>query len=167
MGCDIHMYIEYADKDKKRWRSFGKRINPGRNYAMFGILAGVRMETEFSYEPSGLPDNLGWESRSDNELYICEDGSEGCATMESAERWVESGSSLFIKNLKGENTWVTNPDWHSHSCLTADEYKKALEFYATEYGSKYPEPEYYVVLACLEKFNELGFESRIVFWFDN
>ena len=45
MGCDIHLYIEYKNKKvafdgyKDNWHSFGQRINPGRNYAMFALMA--------------------------------------------------------------------------------------------------------------------------------
>jgi len=48
MGCDIHLYIEYKSKKTEfdgydsGWQSFGKSINPGRNYAMFGLMANVR-----------------------------------------------------------------------------------------------------------------------------
>jgi hypothetical protein len=170
MGCDIHMYIEYADKnndDVNRWRDFGKRINPGRNYAMFGILAKVRSDTAFSFEPKGIPKNLAYSSASDSRLFICESDDDRHCTPEQAERWVNNGSSKYIDDRHGKPTWVTHPDWHSHSWLTTDEYKQALEFYNKEYATKYPEPEYQVVLTCLEKFTEMGFDARIVFWFDN
>ena len=32
MGCDTHMYIEYAKKGDDHWKSYGGRLNPGRNY---------------------------------------------------------------------------------------------------------------------------------------
>ena len=39
------MYIQYKKKsdDDKWWWDFGGWINPARNYAMFGILARVRI----------------------------------------------------------------------------------------------------------------------------
>ena len=48
MGCDIHLYIEYKNKMvefdgyKYSWHDFGKCINPGRNYVLFALMAGVR-----------------------------------------------------------------------------------------------------------------------------
>jgi hypothetical protein len=44
MGCDIHAYVESKKPDSKTWWGFGGRINPGRNYRMFGKLAGVRCD---------------------------------------------------------------------------------------------------------------------------
>ena len=48
MGCDIHLYIEYKSKKTEfdgydyGWQSFGGRINHGRNYAMFSLMANDR-----------------------------------------------------------------------------------------------------------------------------
>lgn len=170
MGCDIHMYIEYADKkrENKYWMDFGGRINPGRNYTMFGILAGVRSDEKFSFEPKGVPEVMSYAAAHDNQLYITDDGKgERECTKEQAKRWTQSGSSQYVKAANGENLWVTHPDWHSHSWLSTEEYKKALEFYFTEYNRWSNEPEYQAVLSCLETFEKLGFEARIVFWFDN
>ena len=50
MGCDIHLYIEYKNKKvafdgyKDSWHSFGKQINPGRNYAMFALMAKAHLK---------------------------------------------------------------------------------------------------------------------------
>lgn len=143
MGCDTHMYIEYRRKDNenKTWQNFGGRINPGRNYLIFGIISeGVRCETTFNFPPKGMPDDAAYASRNDNQLYISE--TEG-----------------------GKPTWVTHPDWHSHSWLTTQEFEKAMEFYREK--GNWTEPEYEALLASMKRFEELGFESRVVFWFDN
>jgi hypothetical protein len=60
MGADIHMYVEYRNKKQAKdletqgrdpyWYSFGDCFNPGRNYTMFAILAGVRGEFKDSFE---------------------------------------------------------------------------------------------------------------------
>ncbi len=49
MGCDIHVFIEYSRKPelekstgRRFWDNFGARFNPGRDYLMFALLAGVR-----------------------------------------------------------------------------------------------------------------------------
>lgn len=49
MGCDIHAYVEYKKADNNGdWISFGGRINPGRNYSLFGRMAeGVRTDPSF------------------------------------------------------------------------------------------------------------------------
>lgn len=168
MGCDTHMYIEYRKKGNEDWSPYGGRINPGRNYFIFGILAQVRCETEFSFPPKGLPKKLAYKADHDNRLYISDSNEEGYTTMERAESWVRSGSSKFINDREGNPTWVTHPDWHSHSWLSTDEFEKAMEFYRQqESGSKYPEPEYEALLSSMKCFEELGYDCRVVFWFDN
>lgn len=67
MGCDIHFYVEHKvdgvwrqefvpDADDKR---YAKYWYSGRNYLLFGLLAGVRNEhvTPLA-EPRGLPSDL-------------------------------------------------------------------------------------------------------------
>ena len=207
MGCDIHLYIEYKDKKTEfngydsGWQSFGGRINPGRNYAMFGLMANVRNcysdgKLPVLVEPRGMPDDAAYSTADDNRIYISEDEDENYVSMETAKRWVESGSSKFINNKDGNPTWVTQPDWHSHSWLTTSEFESVLNKYLElETGwhkvrveehnkmvkevniqpdswayappSINDEPEYQVVLASLKRFEELGYDARIVFWFDN
>jgi len=68
MGCDVHMMIEYdrfggADNEPRAWWSFGGVIGPGRDYDMFGHLAGVRYEENEHIRPRGLPDNLSYDAK--------------------------------------------------------------------------------------------------------
>ena len=207
MGCDIHLYIEYKSKKTEfdgydsGWQSFGKSINPGRNYAMFGLMANVRNcysdgKLPVLVEPRGMPEDAGYTATDDNRIYISETKSEDYVSMETAKRWVESGSSKFINDKDGNPTWVTQPDWHSHSWLTTSEFENVLNKYLelesgwhkervdthnkmVERQNIQPdswvyappdmdiEPEYQVVLASLKRFEELGYDARIVFWFDN
>lgn len=207
MGCDIHCYIEYRDRDvsdreDKSWSSFGGRINPGRNYLMFSLMAGVR-GGDGIFEVRGLPEGLGYYSNDDNYLYITADKECNCGecksvSVENAARWVESGSSEYKNNREGKPTWVSHPDWHSHSWLSLVEFRQVLEKYKeveqreweelekdrVELLNKVPEneqeqswlykpyahataPEYQAMEAAMAKFEELGYESRLVFWFDN
>jgi hypothetical protein len=207
MGCDIHLYIEYKSKKTEfdgydsGWQSFGKSINPGRNYAMFGLMANVRNcysdgKLPVLVEPRGMPEDAGYTATDDNRIYISETKSEDYVCMETAKRWVNSGSSKFINDKDGNPTWVTQPDWHSHSWLTTSEFESVLNKYleletgwhkvrveehnkmVKEYNiqpdswayappSMVDEPEYQVVLASLKRFEELGYDARVVFWFDN
>ncbi len=111
MGCDIHLYIEYKSKKvefdgyKDRWHSFGKSIKPGRNYAMFALMANVRNyysdgKLPVLVEPRGIPDDAAYYSSGDDRIYISEEKYDGehSVTMERAKSWVESGSSKFINN---------------------------------------------------------------------
>ena len=206
MGCDIHLYIEYKSKKTEfdgyetKWQSSGGRINPGRNYAMFALMADVRNygdnKLPVLVKRRGMPDDATYSTADDNRMYISEDEGENYVTMETAEGWVKSGSSKFINDNEGKPTWVTQPDWHSHSWLTTSEFESVLNKYLElETGwhkvrveehnkmvkeeniqpdswayappSINDEPEYQVVLASLKRFEELGYDARIVFWFDN
>jgi hypothetical protein len=65
MGCDIHMFIEYSPYEGqggRSWRSMGGRYNPGRDYDMFEVMAGVRGDAAV-FEPRGVPEgHLSWEA---------------------------------------------------------------------------------------------------------
>ena len=59
MGCDIHLYIESkTGLGDFGWESFGGRIDVGRNYELFGLLAGVRGTREALVAPRGLPGDI-------------------------------------------------------------------------------------------------------------
>lgn len=59
MGCDIHMMIEYSPYKRSdgepSWSSFGGDFNPGRDYTMFGYLAGVRGDGPPVVDLRGMP----------------------------------------------------------------------------------------------------------------
>jgi hypothetical protein len=77
MGCDIHMQVELfdwvrsEDDEVERWTrvisepaAFGER-----NYALFGVLAGVRcVDMPLIAPPRGLPDDVTAEVMSDAAL---------------------------------------------------------------------------------------------------
>lgn len=205
MGADIHLYVEYTDKKtleeekngklngrgepiKAYWRDLGGRINPGRNYWMFGILSkGVRVDTENAFEPKGIPDfhSLAYASRNDYTLYISdkEDDEGKYTTLEKAIKWASSEyyrSELYYRNPTDDKpTWVSSPDWHSASWLTTEEYEKAIQIYKDKCMEAYkddPEynpieegilPEYEAMLAAMKSLESNGMVSRVVFWFDN
>lgn len=168
MGCDIHVYVEYrSKKEGGQWDSFGGRINPGRNYLLFGIMSnGVRSDPTFSFEVKGMPDDMAYSAKDDSLIFISDTPGDNYVTLEKARQWEKYGHKI-INNNAGEPTWVEHPDWHSHSWLTTDEFEKAMSFYNKEANPKRVEPEYEALLSTMKRFEELGYNSRIVFWFDN
>lgn len=73
MGCDIFVHLEHYNKESKRWENLSlykkdtdgtfKSVDvyDGRDYELFGILAGVRgCNSPFVY-PRGVPDDLSCE----------------------------------------------------------------------------------------------------------
>jgi hypothetical protein len=176
MGCDAHFYIQYKKKtdDDRWWWDFGGRINPGRNYAMFGILAGVRdHNTPHSFDPKGiLPyEKQSYSVRDDLYLTITEDGNgDNETTLEQALKW--SREDKIIKDADGNPYKVLHPDWHSHSWMTIDELKQACKWYkkyAKESGYDNDVPlEYKVILKTMKALEDKGKNDVIaVFWFDN
>lgn len=62
MGCDIHAHIEIRYNGK--WEHYAMpRIR--RNYALFGIMAGVRGDETPIVEPKGIPDDLSLVTKMD------------------------------------------------------------------------------------------------------
>lgn len=174
MGCDIHMYIEYNEKnnENKSWISFSKKINPGRLYAIFAKLADVCNHKEWNIKPiaadRGFPENAGCYSVSDNYIdvsdnYMClsdEEVDNNSCSKEMAESWVKWGYSKYINNEKNK---VSNPDWHSHSWATTKELKKVLKFINVKRGNI---PEWFAVLDTMKSLEKSGKDVRVVFWFD-
>lgn len=180
MGCDIHMYVEYISIARKQqslekneqpyWYCFGQKFNPGRDYDLFGVLAsGVRSDYN-GFSRKGMPEDAGYMSSSDNRCYIVSDDSnessgEYCKAS-SAAQWVKSGASKYINDSEGKPTWVTHPDWHSHSWLSIAEFDKALKFIKRKRG--YEPLEYRALLASMKALSCKGKNDvRVVFWFDN
>lgn len=179
------MHIEYSSslykkraeerKEPRYWRNFSKEISLDRNYLMFGLLSqGVRVDLPEGFTAKGLPtlDELALETRMalcymvDDELY--EDGHEGYIKKETAQSWVEDGSSTYMNS----GLLVTSPDYHSHSWMTTEEFEIALENYRilksenlSYRNDKFA--DYKAVLAVMKTLQENDNDVRIVFWFDN
>lgn len=204
MGCDIHMYLEYTDKKtlerenkgdlngrgepiKAYWRYFGGRLNPGRNYWMFGILSkGVRIDFDEGFNPKGIPDfhSLSFPCMGDYTLYIGdkEDDEGRYTTLEKAIKWASDGygSKLYYRNPTDDKPFrVSSPDWHSASWLTTDEYERAIQIYKEKCKEAHKKdpiynpieegilPEYEAILATMKSLDSNGMVCRVVFWFDN
>lgn len=196
MGCDIHCYIEYKKPDRDGWSDFGGRINPGRLYQMFGALAGVRSRTVNFLQPRGVPNDMSYASKNDYWLFIVENNTDesGFCTVEQAKRYIASGSILKNPTEPFLHNSVSHPDWHSHSWVTPDEFEQAIAVHLKANGfqintARLPAPqelsaltttdensnnwalseltEYWAILAAMRCFEQQGFQSRLVFWFDN
>lgn len=73
MGADIHLYVEHYNKESKRWDSLSlykksseDKFSPvdiydGRDYELFGLLAGVRSMIAPFVLPRGVPDDMSCE----------------------------------------------------------------------------------------------------------
>lgn len=173
MGCDIHMYIQYKNKKRNNdwWSEFGGRINPGRDYGMFGILsAGVRYDVTNGkcHQPKGLPEgSLGWSAEYDAYLYIREkedENDEHTCTLENAQRW---GRKIEL-GKDGKPFRTLHPDWHSHSWLTTKELAQAFRWYNQQNKDYKVHVAYKAILSVMRTLENKGEnDARVVFWFDN
>ena len=159
MGCDIHLFIEYKENTSNNWWCFGSEINPGRNYSIFAHLCGVRNYHNIKpiTEPRGLPDDVSFDVLSANTYCMSDHKDCGDDFIYKPE-----AIKLILKGYAKPygNDRIVRPDWHSHSWATAKELNQVLK----EINCN---AEWEVVLAILKKFEELGKDTRIVFWFDN
>jgi hypothetical protein len=198
MGCDIHTFLEYSSfKDTNGddyWSCFGGQINLGRDYQMFGVLAGVRDDSRQLFSPRGLPEGkLSYQIDDYMRIRIADEGTEpteGEVTLATAQSWGEE-----ITELNGKPRWVSNPDLHNHSWLTLDEYRLALAYYrlgekahvvddldvddpkdrqaiiqavaALQGRGEMYAVEYGTMLAAMEHLEANGCKTRLVFCFDN
>lgn len=171
MGCDIHCYLEYRDPNPE-WKpqdgivtwSGWPRINPGRNYEVFGHLAGVRSGVDPVVEPRGIPEDISWETAGDYWMYVNDERLEGkrTTTTEKALEWAKYGCKLVHKE-DGTIQKVSHPDWHTHSWITTDEFAQVLGRMSPSRVSV----EYWALLAAMKELEWHGQEVRLVFWFDN
>jgi hypothetical protein len=172
MGCDIHMYLEFKDPNPQwvptgsPWRGW-PRVNPGRDYELFGYLAGVRSSADPVVEPRGIPDDIAWETANDwflriNDEYAARDDMSGYCTLAKAQEWSAYGHKI-INDDQGNPYRVEHPDWHTPTWLTLDEYTQAL-------AKIKPEPYqmgYWALLGAMKELAWYHMDTRLVFWFDN
>lgn len=158
MGCDIHCYIEYCKKTGgTQWYSFGGHINPGRDYLTFAKLAGVRGDGAL-FAPRGMPICLSFASAYDDRLPVSATPRDGYVSAATAASWVIGAASKWIGD---DHKYVSNPDHHSHSWLSPDEWEAAIT-------AGNADLEYHAMLAAMRSIESDGNHLvRVVFWFDN
>ena len=173
MGCDIHLHCEYKDDDgwhncdNHVWNDKTKSyefedLYWGRNYDLFGILAGVRSNQFTTIDtPRGLPDNISAKTKE------FADGWRDCAhsysylTMRDLLRWKKRQTRRW-KKLKKKHEIIKSHDWYGDYILD-DEYPV--------YKEEHHMLDYLIELLKVKMdnyfycFNSEDF--RIIFWFDS
>lgn len=190
MGCDIHAYIEYKPHDypDTPWQFFAAPCLL-RDYKMFTRMAGVRGEQSLAVAlPRGLPEDASYYVLTENRI-----GLDADSNLDRVRSW---GVKIYV-DKEGTPYAADHPDWHSHSWLTLEEFKDAIEkAYAAvceeleqakakakhlsdsplttaeiEYY-KLPERQCYArnyraTAAAMQSLKDSGCDVRLVFWFDN
>lgn len=149
MGCDIHCYIEYKKPSHQPWRNFGGRINPGRNYILFGALAGVRCDDIPHITPRGIAPDMAGAAFSDCSIYVSkletgweEVGGDVHYSRSHAAECVGKGYCQWLPRSPSDNppSFVTDSDYHTHSWLNADEFELAIASYLKAVGFQLSAP---------------------------
>lgn len=141
MGCDIHEFVEI--KVNGQWVYAGKIIIY-RDYALFGVLAGVRdHDIDPVAEAKGIPSDM-----SKGLIFILGRGKFN--TVEEIEQ-----------NIQYD-------DYHSHSYLSMEEIYDAQEIYQEYLKGEDCSgiPEQLIKLGELKQ-HPFVEDVRFVFWFDN
>lgn len=177
MGTDIHAYLDYdfpSDcSDSVGTSGFG-RFRISRDYTLFSLIAGVRGGFEPVVEPRGLPEKVSYQVENDNRLYVLDEGAEevyeeGVVSRQTAEEWVDDGSSKYMPG--SDKRFVTHPDWHTHTWLTTAELKEVLRRYDTDltpwrWGDTVMTLK--ALIGAMEGIESCaGYKARLVVWFDN
>ncbi len=171
MGADIHGHIDYIDGDEvKNFAEF----KLGRDYHLFGLLAGVRGWVKPLVEPRGLPEKNSYIVVAHTSKLVFKDSAiiyndifpEGEYVFNSyAEECVAAGVSKWVGT---EKIFITDPELHSHSYLYVDEMKIILERYK---ALKVPGNSWMELDGIIEVMDRLNKndpkKSRFVFWFSN
>jgi hypothetical protein len=178
------MFIHYKDKDSSSdwWRDFGGNINPGRDYTMFSVLAGVRGGSGEGFTPKGLPEHpLSWSAEESYyvPIYVKENETDPDhkyvdgtweISLEHARIWERYGRKIIERD--GKPVKIGNPDWHSASWLTIKELSEAYRKYNSlcrkEGWNSKVSPSYKAILQAMRTLEDGGKNIvELVFWFDN
>jgi hypothetical protein len=174
MGCDIHMYMEWRQGDgpwqiapchpkeeenqdddvRDRWSDF---VAAGRNYNVFGALAGVRRDGP---SPKGLPDDVSPEVHSE------------------VDSWNDDGHSHSWCTLEELEKALLDCEYENHGRAQPMTYRRNSE--AGAFYDSYMYTDYFDVVNYARKFlldtameqavfadQPQSVEIRFVFWFDN
>ena len=151
MGCDIHMNLEYS-----LWNfSEGKfdsslALNVGRDYTLFGLLAGVRGDSYNEIAPPrGVPEDIVH----DTALRY---------TLDAEEHKDYPWFKEWTGEMKGRG-W--HPDWHTASWLTPDELDEVCRRYSNIGRGITNDLTFLRDVVRSAKNNYKS--ARVVFWFDN
>jgi hypothetical protein len=173
MGCDIHAYLDVVDWEPNEktgdpgWTStFAARLDLGRDYTLFGVLAGVRGGTPV-YSPRGLPEfkEMGFATSRDYWLQVTDaPACEFCGECNHVSP--QDVAAWRVKTIEvGGITYAQHPDWHHPSWLYHHELEKVVE--------AYPDDKGYLgrlkgVMSMMKALNgKKRKRSRLIFWFDN
>ena len=115
MGCDIYLYVEHYNKESKRWENlflYKKSsegeflpvdIYDGRDYDLFGLLAGVLSVIDPFVLPRGVPEDMSCEvskAYGDGECYYAPTWYDYCELQAYEYMMTDSLTAIQAKDKK-------------------------------------------------------------------
>lgn len=146
MGCDIHAYIEFYDPTDNMCIDYGAEcfssgeLYFGRDYNLFGALAGVRSSGTPHIVPKGIPDapKISWTCAGAYYMLV-DDGDNKSKPFIPYERTITSKEveelkkNRWVQEIKIDgHTIINNPDYHSAGWLSLSELLDVRKVYLLE-----------------------------------
>lgn len=179
MGCDIHMYLEYADKEDQReeryWNSFSEgELNLYRNYGAFGYLTNGHVRADvnmkFGVDPKGLPKGkMSYNVTEETRYYVTDEKREWEKSVSRSEAMTLLERHPYVRTYSdnsGKLTQIDNPDYHSHSWLSLNEFEMIFKAMCKD-KEMHINIEYKAILSLMKFLDKEGMDTRLVFWFDS
>ena len=183
MGCDIHIHCEYRDDDGI-WHNCDNHIWDedneefvvediywGRNYDLFGILAGVRSrEYPMISPPRGIPHDISAKTKEFADMWRGDAHSYSYVTMKELIKWKKVQTRKWKKLKKNESLIRGHDDCYGDYIVNENDepiFKK--DHHMLDYLIKLLKIKMDKYFFCFdsEDFYDKGDNFRIVFWFDN
>ena len=168
MGCDIHLYVEYRNKNRNSpWEESGIVMpNCGdRSYEMFAVMADVRNynNLERIVPDRGYPMDAAY---STDKAYFCE-----ISENELHENPFYH-EPIRIKKVGKRTLYMREElDYHSANWCTASELEECINFIFKKEENEVwigNYIEWFVLLGAMKGYEITGeYECRAVYWFDN
>lgn len=141
MGCDVHAYIEFFSKTESKntnncfVRCFSGEQSLGRDYTLFGLMAGVRHTVPPLIKPKGIPTqpNLSYQAADAYYLNVVSDDAVrmplNSIRQSVANEYVSEAYATYVDNSKLR---ITNPNFHTPTHLTLNELLTIRKMYLLE-----------------------------------
>lgn len=149
MGCDIHAFVEFFSKQESAKNDscfvdcFADELSFGRDYVLFGFLAGVRHMCPVLVAPRGIPKdpNLSYPASSRYFLDVIDDTESSriiyrtnSISRNDAEEYVSKGVSRYVD---ADRKRIVEPGFHTPTWLTLDELIEIRKLYLIEIVQHY------------------------------
>lgn len=144
MGCDIHAFVEYfSTQDSVKNDScfvdcYANELSFGRDYVLFGFLAGVRHPCQVIVPPRGVPKDpeMSYSASSRYFLNVVDDTDTArvvyrtnSVTRTEAESYVNTGASRYVDSNKKK---IIEPGFHTPTWLSLGELIEIRKLYLIE-----------------------------------